>query len=259
MFNTGSVNFSFAQSASSNWQQGEEDYFALKFALRSRKEKAIGPLLLRTNVTTAIGANYKDDSIPGNAVRVSDNELFSELMVVYPARWSMDPYISGSFRTAITESFQYYGPTRMRTASIWDPVTSMQGAGFTYTAVGSAGMFNTRLGISLQQIRAHSQTLMTDDYTTFGVVERYKPQSGIEIVNEAMLRQDSTLTYTGRLSFFGSFKKLDVWTVRWENETRFRLWKFLGLTWTFNVLHDITQTRRTQFKQSITLGMFEDF
>lgn len=258
MYDMGSVSFSFAQSASANWQQGEEDYFALKFALNSRKQISAGPVLLRTNIITALGANYKDDSIPENALRVGDNDMFGELVVVYPVRWIMDPYISGSFRTSITESFQYFFLPRTRVASLWDPVTSQQGAGFTYMVMGQSGMFNTRLGVSLQQIRARYQTQMSDDYMT-PEIEQYKSQSGIEFVNEGTLRQDSTLTYTGRLSLFGSFQELGVWSVRWENETRFRLWKFFGLTWTFNVLHDIKQTRRTQFKQAIMLGILQDF
>lgn len=254
-----SLNLSFAQAFSSNWVQGEENILTLKFSTRSIDERLLGPLKIRTTTQVAIGANYKDDSIAANTLRVSDNEIFGEGVFVYPIRWIADPYFSASIRTPITESFRYSGPNRFRTANFWDPVTSQQGMGFTYALTGRSGMFNTRIGMALQQIRAEHNTMLTDDYTTPKVVEAYSARSGIEFVNEAMLRGDSTVSYVGRLGLFGTFKDLNVWTVRWENETRFRIWKSIGLTWTFNVLHDIKQTRRTQFKQAILLGLIQDF
>ncbi len=254
-----SVNFSFAQAFSSNWFWGEENFFAVKLNIRSRDERKAGPFVFRNYLTVGIGANYQDDSIPENMVRVGENDLFGELLIAYPVSWRVDPYIAASLRTSITESFQYYGPSRMRVASLWDPVTSRQSTGLQYMLVGGQNMFNTRVGVAIQQIRAKYNTMLTDDYTTFDVKEAYRPQSGIEFVNDATLRGDSTLTYEGKLTLFGSFEDLSVWTVEWKNETRFRLWKSIGLTWTFNVLHDIRQTRRTQFKHSVMLGLNQDF
>jgi hypothetical protein len=179
---------------------------------------------------------------------------------VYPIRWIMDPYFSISLRTPITEGFLYnYGPKRVRTANFWDPVTSQQGAGFTFAINTMTTRFDTRIGAALQQIRAHSNTQLTDDYTTLKEHEAYSARSGIEFASNAFFQGDSTVRYTGRLGLFGTFKDLGVWTVRWENETVFKLWKSIGLTWTFNVIHDIRYTRRTQFKQAIMLGLIQDF
>lgn len=253
------VTFSFAQAFSSNWWGGDENIFALRLSSNTRDERNVGPLVFRNQMTIALGANYQDDSIPEHTLRVGDNDFFTEVLIAYPVAWKIDPYIAGSLRTPITESFRYFGRIRTRFQSLWDPVTSRQSTGFTYGLYGKAGSFNTRLGVALQQIRAEHHTQMTDDYTTRDVVEAYRPQSGVEFVNDANLVGDSTLNYRGRFTLFGSFEELDVWSVRWENETRFRIWKSVGITWIFNVVHDVRQTRRTQIKQSVMLGLEQDF
>jgi len=251
--------FSFAQAFSSNWYLGDENIFSIRLQSQSRDERRVGPLLFRNQLTFVLGANYQDDSIPANTLRVRENEFFSEILTAYPVAWKIDPYVAFSLRTPITEAFYYFGETRTRNQNLWDPVTSRQSTGFTFALYGSSGTFNTRIGVALQQIRANNHTQLTDDYKTLDIQEKYRAQSGMEFVNEAYLRGDSTLTYRGRFTLFGSFEELDIWTVRWENETRFKLWKAFGITWTFNVVHDVRQTRRTQFRQSVMLGIEEEF
>ena len=63
----------------------------------------------------------------------------------------------------------------------------------------------------------------------------------------------------GRLALFGTFEDLSVWTVTWNNTTEFKLWKSLGLIWKVDIMHDIRQTRRTQFMHTIMLGLIQNF
>ncbi|MDB5035929.1 MAG: hypothetical protein JWQ98_3170 [Chlorobi bacterium] len=253
------VSFSFAQSISSNWLMSDENYLAVKLGIQARQQRMIGPLTVRGTLNFGLGINYRDDSIPGRNFQTNDNEIFTEVMAIYPVRWMIDPYVATNVRTAITESYRYFGPQYMRMGSFRDPITTQQSAGFSFSHMGADGIFNTRIGFLLQQVRAHYQTLMTDDFTTFNVVERYKPTSGIEFVNDVALRADTTLAFTSHFGIATGFKDLSVWSVRWDNETRFQLWKSIGLIWTFNVIHDVVQTRRTQFKQSITIGVIRNF
>jgi hypothetical protein len=254
-----SVNFSFAQAGSVDWAQGEDNLFTLKLATKCRDERLIGPLRLKNTLTVALGSTYKDDSIAQRRIRVTDNELFGEMVAVYPVRWRVDPYFATSIRTALTESFRNTRSTQMRTASLWDPVTSQQSCGFTYAAADKQGVFTSRLGLALQQLRASTNTAMTDDPKTWGVVEAYRSLSGIEFVNEALYQQDSVITFTGRFSLFGTFDDLSVWSARFESETRFALWKSFGCTWTLAVVHDVRQSLRTQFRASMMIGLMTTF
>lgn len=257
--NTASLNVAFSQAFSSNWATGEDNYFAARFASRLFDKRPVGPVEMRSSLQLEIGASYSNDSVPENAFRVGDNNFFAEEVVIYPLKWALDPYISGSLRTAVAESFTVIQGRRLNAADLWDPVTTQQGAGFSYTRLDKSGMFTARTGLALRQIRAEKNTQQSDDYTTPKVKEGYKAESGIEFESSAIFRSDSTITYNGRLSLFSSFQKLEEWSVRWENETRFVLWKSIGLTWTLQVLHNVRQTRRTQFKQSILLGLIQDF
>ncbi|MCC7437857.1 MAG: hypothetical protein IT211_05115, partial [Armatimonadetes bacterium] len=201
---------------------------------------------------------YRDDSIPENSFRLSENEAFAEGTLTFPIGWRVDPYFSANFRTPLTESFAIAGHQRTRTANMWDPVTSQQALGFTYFLGDQAGGWSTRLGFMLQQIRAGHHTQQTNDART-PEMERYKAQSGVEWVNEMNAQLDSSISYTGRLGMFGSFEELGVWAVRSENEFRVKVWKLLGVTWSFNVVHDVKQSLRTQIRQSLTLGVVQDF
>jgi hypothetical protein len=257
--NSTSLNLAFSQAFSANWSMGEDNYFAARFAARVYDERHGGPVVLRSSLQFELGANYTNDSIPENALRVGDNNFFVEEVVVYPLKWMLDPYVSANLRTPITESFNMQFGKRMNIANLWDPVTTQQSAGFSYNDLGRSGMFTARTGFALRQVRAEHNTQQTDDYTTPKVKEAYRAESGIEFEATAMFRADSTITYNGRFSLFSSFQDLDVWNVRWENETRFVLWKSIGLTWALQVVHNVRQTRRTQFKQAILLGLIQDF
>ena len=69
---------------------------------------------------------------------------------------------------------------------------------------------------------------------------------------------DSSISYTGRFGMLGTFDELEVWTVRSENELRMNVWKSLGITWNFTVVHDVKQSLRTQIRQSLMVGIVQD-
>jgi len=205
-----------------------------------------------------IGGSYRADSIPQNAFRLSDNEAFAEAIIVLPLGWRVNPYASANFRTPLTESFAVAGMQRTRMANLWDPVTSQQALGGTFFLGNNTAACISRLAFTLQQLRARHHTQQTNDART-PETETYKAQSGIEWVNEISAHIDSSLTYTGRFGMFGSFDDLGVWAVRSENELRVKVWKFIGVTWNFTAVQDIQQTRRTQLRQSLMLGIVQDF
>ncbi|MBK8912843.1 MAG: hypothetical protein IPM61_16185 [Chlorobi bacterium] len=252
------INCSFVQSSSWNTLQGDESIVSARISTRSNYQWNFTPCTFRTTFTTLIGGSYRADSIPQNAFRLSDNEAFAEAIIVLPLGWMVNPYASANFRTPLTESFAIVGGQRIRTANLWDPVTSQQALGGTYFLGSKTASWSSRLGFTLQQLRAHYHTQQTNDVRT-PEIEAYKAQSGVEWVNEMSAQIDSSLTYTGRFGMFGSFDDVRVWAVRSENELRVKVWKFIGVTWNFTVVQDVRQTRRTQIRQSLTLGIMQDF
>lgn len=254
-----SISFSLAQGIISNGIEGDNNYLAFKAGTASCEEYRIGSLIFRNMMSTRLGASYVSDSVGIDPLRIGDNEVFDELSLSLPVAWRVDPYISANVRTAVTETFRYTGTQRTRVASLWDPVVSQQSAGFTYSMMGQSGYWSSRLGIALQQVRARHNTLLTDDWKTRDVVEAYRAQTGIEFVNDVMYRFDSTARYVGRFGMLGDFRAPTRWAVRFENQLRFRLWRFIGVELLFNILCDPRVSPRTQIRQSLTLGVIYDF
>lgn len=121
----------------------------------------------------------------------------------------------------------------------------------------SSGTITARSGLALKQTRAQDNTTTTDNSTT-PIIERYKPESGMEFACDATLRPDTTWNYTGKCALFTTFASPNVWTIRWENEMRYRVWRFVGLTFMLHVIYDAAQSLHTQFRQGAMITFFAE-
>lgn len=254
-FRSNLIGLSFLQSASSDWSQGPQNFLAAKFSLRMRAADSLGPLRGVQTVTLDLGVRASGDSLVA-PVRVGENELFAETRWALPRGWMVDPYVGANLRTPVTESFLYYDPP-LRTAKLWDPVVSYESVGFQYSLPLRTASVSARAGIALKQTRARDNTLLTDNPFT-PEIERYHAETGVEMAGDAYYARDTTLVYTGKLDLFTTFKYPSVWAARWENELRVRLWNFIGVTVDLQVVNDVSQTSRVQFRQEAMLSFFAE-
>mgnify|MGYP006286681247 CR=1 FL=1 len=130
------------------------------------------------------------DDVLNGFVRPSRNSAFGEFVIKYPVGWSLNPFISADVNTQITESF-YVAKKPRRTAKFWDPVTIKESAGLGYTYRERRNYFNSKLGLSLKQVRADAHRAMTDDRTTPKIKEGYKTETGISFDTNARCQLDS--------------------------------------------------------------------
>jgi hypothetical protein len=257
-FDQNLIGFSFLQSASGNWLYGEQNYFNMRINAQSVGDMEYGKWVIKRSLNANLGARYSQDSSAFEPVRVSDNEFFAEMVGSYNMGWSVNPYVSASLKTPITESFIYGTSYRRRTASFWDPVTTMQSIGFNFISYKGFDYYSARAGFALYQTRARTNSMLTDNWFT-PQVEFYKSESGIETVSEANVIIDSSIFLMGRLELFGSLKRLDVWMVNSRNQARFRVWKFIDAVFAMDIIHDIRLSRRTQWRQSLMIGVSKQF
>jgi hypothetical protein len=263
-FNRHTIGISFLQSSSANWIYGEQNYFNLKLGLRSQDENGFGKIKFKHQVSADLGARYSRDSSDLFPIRTSENEFFAEGVFSYDVGGKFGPYatvspfISATLRTPITESFYYTQEGRYRRASLWDPVQSSEAAGLNYTYFKGPDYLSSRAGVALYQTRANFHTQLTDKFETIEV-ERYKAESGIEFVTDAYLVLDSLINYNGRLELFSTFQDPSTWRINLRSEFRATIWKFIVASLSFDVIHNIQQTRRTQYRQSLMLGVAKDF
>lgn len=255
-FRTNLFAVSFLQSTSSDWALGPQNFIAAKISIRQRLPETLGPLRIVNTLTVDLGVRQTSDSDDIAPVRVGENEMFGESRMTLPCGWSVDPYFCVNFRTPLTESYRYTDHPE-RTGNIWDPVVSYESAGLQYLHSSPMAIFTARCGIALKQTRAHDNTQLTDNLFT-DPVERYKAESGVELVSEATLVRDTTITATGKLALFTTFTDPDVVNVRWESELRYRIWRFVGLTVTLQAIYDASQMLRLQFRQSAMITFFAE-
>jgi hypothetical protein len=250
------LTLAFSQSAADDWKQGESQTLELCTKINSEYEFSIDTLRVQLSAKYALGAILEKNENDRPAItRPTDNSIFAEAVAKYPLGWSVDPYVSASVKTQITESFRVFKSERKRTAKLWDPVTSQQSLGFAYGIRKNPDRLTFRMGISLKQIRAKEYTAMTDDRKTRDIKEGYKAESGIDITANGNTMLDSSITYRGKLRMFGTFDNLKVWTINYENEFEFTIWKALKIILNMDLIYNDKQTAGIQYRQSIRLGL----
>ncbi len=190
--------------------------------------------------------------IESQGYRTTDNEFFFETILSKNLGWAIDPYISASARTSLTKGFDYKVTPELQTADFFDPGYLTQAIGFLYK---KEEIFITRLGVSFQETFANKfAALYSDDEKTIDKIEKFKLETGLESVTVfkyEFLPQTSYATY---LRLFTRFNDLDVWDVRWDNIITAKVNDYLNINLNVLILHEISQTRRTQIKQALNLG-----
>lgn len=245
-----------AQSSVSDWKEGTRSSLDITSALHVKHTWRGEALALAATLRAALGGTRQHlGEATAPVLLPTDNDIFAEAALSHPLRWKIDPFLSASIRTQITESFRMVGQKRSRTAALWDPVTTLQSAGATWEHRATTGTGTLRAGLALKQVRARHHVTLTDDVRTRGVLERWKTEAGIELVYDASFRLDSLLAWRGRLTTFTAIHKLEESTILIENEFRHHIWTQLGVVLTIRVQYDPARIRAVQFQQTLSIGL----
>jgi hypothetical protein len=243
---------SFSQSYSKDWQSGEKHILESSLFFENKTNFNIDKFNNASTIKIALGCQLvRDKDYSGvDYFTPTDNELYFDYQLKYMLGWLLDPFVSFTVSTPVVESFILSQSKRSVTSAFRDPITTMQGMGFAFSLNDSIKTITSRIGVSLKQVRAHLNTRLTDDYSTSGVIERYKPESGINFKTELTYYISKDLIYRSNAEFFGTFKILELWTVKWQNEIQVNIWKFLCILIKADVYYDEKQKAELQFKQS---------
>ncbi len=125
----------FLQMMAEDWKLGKLQTFELSNSFDGKYEFKIDTLEIDTRFKYNIGIIYEDsEAAPENFIRPTSNDFFGEIGLTYPIGWTIDPFISGSVQSQITESFRISKKVPIRTAKLWDPITTQENLGFAYTS-----------------------------------------------------------------------------------------------------------------------------
>lgn len=241
------VALNISQIAFSNWSQGGENSLTWAFITTNSLGFKSGTWIKNTNLKISYGRT----KISGEESRVNDNELFIETVVSKNIGWVIDPFFSNNIRAPIAQGYSYKDSI-LKIVGFFDPGYVTQSIGFTY---GGLSGLKFRTGVAVQEIFTNRYRKFTDDPTT-PEVEAFKYETGIESVAEADYNISENLNIKSNLRLFSRFEKMDVWDVRWDNIITAKITEFINVNFNFLLLHDIKQTRKTQVKEGLQLGIF---
>jgi len=196
-------------------------------------------------------AAYGRTKIGGTDYRTNNNEIFLESVLSYQAGWSIDPFISNSVRTQITKGYDYKVEPVVSIADFFDPGYITQSIGFAYNQYEKV---TTRMGVAFQEVFTNEFHSYSDDPET-NKIEKFKFETGIESVTDAEFGVMENITYKSKLRLFSRFESLDVWDVRWDNNLVAKVNSFINVNINFLLVHEISQSRRTQMKEALQLGI----
>ena len=245
----GVAGLNISQISLSNWTQGGEDALAFvaygNFGLNYFDK----PWGFVNTLKMAVGKT----KLGSQDYRTSDNEIFMENLVSYEAGWFAKPFFSNTFRSVILPGYDYPDAAApIQKSAFFDPGYLMQSFGLVYEASKS---FSTRLGFGMQETFASKFAPQYSDDKDTPELEKFKFEAGVESVTKALFKLDDNLAYGTELRLFSAFNALDVWDVRWDNTITAQINKYVNVNLNVLVVHDIDQTRRTQIKEALQIGL----
>lgn len=245
---TGVVGLNLSQTSFSNWAQGGTNSLAFSAFTNLGGIYFDFPWKWKNRLS----AIYGRTGLENQGWRTTENDLYFESVGSRNIGWAVDPYIAVTFRSAITKGYDYKVDPIVQIVDFFDPGYLTEAIGFTYD---KNKIITTRLGIALQQTFADKfAALYTDDPETPDEIEKFKLETGLESVTEVKYEFLENMTYYSFLRLFTRFDNLDVWDVRCDNLISAKVNEYINVNFAVTVLHEISQTRKTQLRQALQIG-----
>lgn len=244
----GVVGLNLSQVAFKDWQQGGSN--SLAFVAYTNVGAAYLSNLWKWK--NMLKAAFGRTNIEDAGYRTTDNEIYFESIVSRKVGWAVDPYFAVTVRTAITKGYDYATDPATQIVDLFDPGYITEALGFLYEPNAN---FSSRLGVAIQQTISDKFALQyTDDLET-DELEKFKFDTGLESITAAAYPFMENMQYSTFLRLFSRFNSLDVWDVRWDNIITAKVNKYINVNLAVTLLHEISQTRRTQFKEALQIGI----
>ncbi|HEX7357352.1 MAG TPA: DUF3078 domain-containing protein [Ignavibacteriaceae bacterium] len=243
---TGVVGLNLSQTAFSNWAQGGTNSLAYSVYTNLGGIYFNFPWKLKNRLNIVYGRTKLQDI----GYRTTENDIYFESVGSRNIGWVVDPYVAVTFRSAVTKGFDYSVTPDTQLVDFFDPGYLTEAIGFTYD---QNKIITTRLGLAFQQTFTNRFTKYTDDPET-AEIEKFKFDSGLESVTEVKYGFLPNMTYYSFLRLFTRFTSLDVWDVRWDNIVTAKINDYINVNLAVTLIHEITQTRRTQLREALQLG-----
>ena len=251
--NTLVAGLNITQVSLKDWTQGGENTLAWAFQTNGLFAYKQPEWVWKNTLKITYGQTKLGDA----DYQKSEDEFFWESLYSRNIGWKIDPYVANQVRTQLAPGYamktnaQTGLEEKVQTSGLWDPGYLIQSAGFTYT---EGETFFTRAGVALKETFSANYGF-ADDKETMDEIEDFHFQTGVESATGVKLNVMENILYTSQLNLFSAFNQLDVWDVRWDNSLTAKVNSYVNVSLNLLLVHDVAQSRRTQIKQALTLGL----
>jgi len=203
------------------------------------------------NLSSRLKATYGRTKISNNDFRTNNNELYFEIVASLKLGWAVDPYLSNTLRTQLTQGFNYTVTPYVQIADFFDPGYITQSIGFTFDKLKFA---KSRLGLAIQEVFAKTYMSTADaSYAASG--KTYKSETGIESVSDIEGKLDQNLVLKSSLRLFSRFERFSTWDVRWDNTITAKVNNWLNVNFSYLLVYEEAQIQKTQMKEALQIGI----
>ncbi|HET6511129.1 MAG TPA: DUF3078 domain-containing protein [Candidatus Kapabacteria bacterium] len=239
--------FNFTQVAFKDWSKGGSNSLAYVAQMIGVSNNEAIETKLANRYKLIFGQTKLEDV----GMRKTDDEINLESMLTYKVGIYVNPYAAISAKSQFAPGYQYTDTLNTQTSDLLDPLYLTQSAGVGYEP---AKWFKTRLGAALRETFTNVYNTYADDPTTPDV-ETTKIEGGLESVTEAQIPIEENVMFDTRLELFSAFKTFDKIVMNAQASLVLKASEWFNASLSANAINDWQVTPRTQFKESIALGI----
>lgn len=240
---------SVTQVSFKDWAQGGENALSWTLSAEGKSERTGEVLDWSNSYKFAFG----QARLGGLGLRKTDDKIDLESILTYKLGTFVNPYGAATLKSQFAEGYKYdaQGAITDTLSRFFDPAYLTQSVGFGYKPIKEV---KTRLGAALREIITSRSTRYSDDPTT-SKIEKTKVEGGVESVTDAQWGLMEDILLTVKLELFAPFKKFRQVVVRSDNTIAAKVNKYVSVNLNFQVIHEPLISPRTQFKETLALGL----
>ncbi len=236
------------QVSFTDWAQGGENSLSYGLLVSGKSEED----QQWTNWSNSYKFAFGQTRLSSQGIRKTDDEISFETLFRYKLEPKFGLYASATLLTQFANGYTYApNGTATTISSFFDPAYMTQSVGIVYTPIPE---INTRIGPALREVVTSTYHHYADDPTT-AEIEKVRLQGGVESVTGVRWELMENVLLTSRLAIFMPFKTMDRMVVRNDNGLAVKLGKAMTMMLTGQIWVDPDVSPRTQFKESIALGL----
>jgi hypothetical protein len=236
------------QVSFTDWAQGGENSLSYGVLVAGKSEDDQQWINWSNSYKFAFGQTR----LSSQGIRKTDDEISLESLFRYKLEPKLGLYGSATLLTQFSKGYTYStSGTATAISSFFDPAYMTQSVGAVYLPIPE---ITTRIGPAIREIVTSKYNQYADDPKTTEI-EKVRVQGGVESVTGVRWELMENVLLTSRLAIFMPFKSMDRMVVRNDNSLAVKLGKAVTMMLSGQIWVDPDVSPRTQFKESIALGL----